>query len=191
MERAYESPSRNIQGVFRKMNFRKELDMTISGIKISLSNKKYSIAGVVWAAAIFSFLYYFLVAKVANNDIWISVMMSGPGFITFSIVSSLITAALAGILFSMLLYQYDLYNKFENKGVLGFIGSGIVAFGVGCPTCGAFLFGIIGMPLALMYFPFRGLEIQVLGIFILLFSVWITSKSVHSTCNIKKKWERK
>jgi hypothetical protein len=167
------------------MNLKKEIEDTFEIIGVTLSSPKQKTIAIISGLLIFGFLYYFLVANVADNDIWISVMMSGEGFITFSIVTILITSALSGILFSMIFFKFSSYHKMEGRGLFGFIGSGIAAFGVGCPTCGAFIFGLIGMPLALMYLPFRGLELQFLGIFILLASVYFTSKSIKGICKIK------
>lgn len=166
------------------MGLTKELESTINVIKLVLDSWKYKLIGIISGLVIFSFLYYFLVAKVADNDIWISVMMSGAGFVTFSIVTSLIIAAFSGILISMIVYKFNQSRRIEGKGIFGVIGSGIAAFGVGCPTCGAFLFGLIGLPLALMYLPFRGLELQVLGILILMASIYLTSKSIKGICRI-------
>ncbi len=169
------------------MELKKESKLTIESIKIVLHTVKYKLISLIFGIIIFGFLYYFLVAKIADNDIWISVMMSGAGFVTFSILAILITSALSGILLSMIFFKFSLNKKIKGQGLFGFIGSGIAAFGIGCPTCGAFLFGLIGLPLALMYLPFRGLELQVLGILILLISIYFTGKSIIGTCKIKKK----
>lgn len=162
----------------------KRINETVVAIKLVLGSGKYKVISIVSGLIIFSFLYYFLVAKVADNSIWISVMMSGETFITVSIVSILLTSSLSGILLSMTFFKFDSYKRIEGKGVFGFIGSGVAAFGVGCPTCGAFLFGLVGMPLALMYLPFRGLELQVLGILVLITSIYLTGKSINGVCKI-------
>jgi len=164
------------------MSIKNEFNKTMNSIGIVLGSWKYKIISLVLGLLFFGILYYFLVVSVANNDIWISVMMSGPAFITWSIANILVISVLSGILFSMLIFKFSLYRKIEGKGVLGFIGSGIGAFGVGCPTCGAFLFGFIGMPLALMYFPFRGLELQSLGVLVLFVSIYFTGKSINGSC---------
>jgi len=166
------------------MGFSKEISNTFEIIGLVLSKGKYKIISLVSGLIIFAFIYYLLVAKVADNDIWISVMMSGAGFVTFSIVMGLVLAGLSGILISMTLFKFGEYKRFEGKGLFGFIGSGVAAFGVGCPTCGAFLFGLIGMPLALIYLPFRGLELQVLGVLVSMVSIYFTGKSIKGICKI-------
>jgi hypothetical protein len=162
----------------------KYFEETSKAIKLVFSRKKCLWVSLIFGIVSFGFLYYFLVSSVADNDIWISVMMSGAGFVTFSIISSLLIAGLSGILISMVLFKFDNFKKIEGKGFFGFLGSGIGAFGVGCPTCGAFLFSLIGLPLALTYLPFRGLELQALSVVILLVSVYFTGKSINGVCKI-------
>ena len=172
------------------MNLNNEFKSVKEAIGFVFKEKKYKIISLVWGVFVFAFLYFFLVAKVANYNLWNSVMMSGAGFVTFSIVSSIIIAALSGILFSMIFFKFEKGRKLEGKGIFGVIGSGIAAFGVGCPTCGAFLFGLLGMPLALMYLPFRGLELQVVGILVLMFSIYLTGKSINGFCKINERREK-
>ena len=168
------------------MSFKQEFNETIEILKLVLSEKKYKLISLISGLIFFGFLYYFLVSEVAGNSIWISVMMSGPLFITLSIITILITSTLSGILFSMLLFKFSLYNQTVGNGMFGFIGSGISAFGVGCPTCGAVLFGLIGFPLALMSLPFGGIELQVFGILILIASIYFIGKSINGVCRLEK-----
>lgn len=167
------------------MNFREEFLNTLEMIKLVLSKRKYLATSIVTGVVVFGFLYYLLVAKVADNSIWIAVMMSGPGYVTEVVVSSILISAGFGIYLSMIAYKYLSFSSISGKGFFGFIGSGIGAFGVGCPTCGAFLFGLIGAPLALTYLPFRGIELRILGILILFLSIYFVSKSMKGKCEIK------
>lgn len=166
------------------MDLKKETVKTFEIMKFVFRSPRYKIYSFLFGTFIFTILYYFLVVKVANQNIWVSVMMSGPLFITLSILSIFITSFLSAVLFSVILFQFNNFKIQNKKGFFGFVGSGIAAFGVGCPTCGAFLFGIIGLPLALTYFPFRGIELQLLGICVLLFSIYFTSKSIYGKCKI-------
>lgn len=167
------------------MKLTKEFSSTIDIIKLVLSKRKYLITSIASGIVVFNLLYYLLVAKVADKSIWIAVMMSGPGYITEAIVSSILISAGFGVYLSMIAYKYFLFNSISGKGFFGFIGSGIGAFGIGCPTCGAFLFGLIGAPLALTYLPFRGAELRFAGIGILALSIYFTGKSIRGSCKIK------
>jgi|SRR3989344_2615913 len=168
------------------MKIKEEIKEVSNSINLVLNKRKYKFISLIFGLSLFVILYYFLVAKVAYNSIWISVMMSGPLFITLSIITILITSTISGILFSMLLFKFSLYNQIIGNGLFGFIGSGISAFGVGCPTCGAVLFGLIGMPLALMSLPFGGIELQVFGILILIASIYFIGKSINGVCKLEK-----
>jgi len=168
------------------MKIKGEIKEMSNSVNLVLSKKKYKFISLIFGLSLFAILYYFLVAKVAYNSIWISVMMSGSLFITINIIAILITSTLSGILFSMLLFKFSLYNQIIGNGFFGFIGSGVGAFGVGCPTCGAVLFGLIGMPLALMSLPFGGIELQVFGILILIASIYFIGKSINGVCKLEK-----
>lgn len=168
------------------MNLKKDLKLLGKNLEEIFLHRRYKVLFWIFFLISFSVLYYFLVVNVANQSIWISVQMSGAEFITFSVANILLISGLSGILFVMSLFRFSNYKINSGKNFFGFIGGGIAAFGVGCPTCGAFLFGLIGMPLALMYFPFKGLELQVFGIFVLFLSIYLTGKSINSNCIIKR-----
>jgi len=167
------------------MKLSKKIGETLESIKLVFDNRKYLWISLIFGIVSFGALYYLLVAKVADQNIWTSVMMSGPLFVTMSIIIISLMSFLSAILFSMTLFHFNNFKKGNKKGFFGFIGSGIAAFGVGCPTCGAFLFGLIGMPLALTYLPWRGIELQIVGILILILSIYLTGKSLTSSCKFK------
>jgi len=162
-----------------------EKDSILKVVKRILGIQKYRIVVIISGVVLFLVLYYFFVSAVTGNDLKISIDMDGKMYVAISLFSAAITSILSGIVLSMLFFKFDSYRSFNKKGIFGFIGSGISAFGFGCPTCGAFLFGLFGMPLALMYFPFRGIELQFLGIIILLISIYFIAKSIKSVCKIK------
>ena len=164
---------------------------TIDTIKFVLRKKKYLFLSLISAIVIFFVLYYFMLATVAKNSLWIAVSMSGAGYITETLGSIFLISALSGIYLSLIIFRFSLYRGISGKGIFGnlfgFVGYGIGAFGVGCPTCGAFLFGLVGVPFTLMYLPFKGTELRLLGIFVLALSVHFTAKSIRGKCEIKKK----
>jgi len=168
------------------MKFSEKLEGSMKAVKLVLSKRKYLLTSIIIAIASFLAVYYLLVANVADNDIWISVMMSGAGYITFSVVSIILISALFGIYVSMAVYKIAMIRAIGGGGIFGIFGGAVGAFGVGCPTCGAFLFGLIGAPLALMYLPFQGLELQALGVVLLMTSIYLTGRSINGRCEIKR-----
>lgn len=177
-----------------EMNLKKNINESCKNIIGVLSNRKCFFIFLAAAIVSFSLLYYFMVATVAKNSLKIALMMSGVNYIYATVLLILILSLLFGIYFSLVIFKFSASMSFWRQGFAGSIGSLVGAFGVGCPTCGAFLFALIGAPLALMYLPFRGLELQVFGILILIFSIYLTEKSINSNCEIKtinKKWKKK
>ncbi|MFA4952779.1 MAG: hypothetical protein WC584_01000 [Candidatus Pacearchaeota archaeon] len=153
-------------------------------IKI-LSRQKYRITAIISGVVLFLVLYYLFVSAITNNDLKISIDMDGKIYVGWSLFNAAVIAFLSGIILAMIIFKFESYRNLSGKGIFGFIGTGISAFGFGCPTCGAFLFGLFGMPLALMYFPFRGIELQIVGIVILLIFIYLTAKSIKGVCKIK------
>jgi len=168
------------------MTFKKDIKQSWRTLIEVLSYKKFFIIAGITALILFGVLYYLMVSTVANNSLKIAIMMSGVNFIYLSILLITIISILFGIYFSLVVFKFSFINA-KKGGVFGFFGGIIGAFGVGCPTCGAFLFGLIGAPLALMYFPFKGLEIQILGILLLIVSIFFITKSMNGNCRINKK----
>ncbi len=169
------------------MNLKREINKSWKTIIEILYKRKYFLIALGTAIIVFSLLYYFMVATVAKNSFKTALMMSGVNYIYASFLLVLILSLLFGIYFSLVIFKLSFSMSIGKQGIAGSIGSLVGAFGVGCPTCGAFLFALIGAPLALMYLPFRGIELQIIGIFILVMSIYFTGKSIYSNCGIKTK----
>ena len=166
------------------MNLKREINESWKTIIKILSYKKYFFIALGTAIIVFSLLYYFMVATVANNNLKIALMMSGVNYIYATFLLILILSLLFGVYFSLIIFKFSLSMSMGKQGFAGIIGSLVGAFGVGCPTCGAFLFALIGAPLALMYLPFNGIELQILGILILILSLFFVTKSLNGKCRI-------
>ncbi len=152
-------------------------------------NRKYFYMTLIVAVVSFIVFYKLTLATISNNSLKIFIMMSGYNYTYFTLLSFVIISVLFGIYLSIFVYRFKLIKLMrEKKGIsIGFIGYlGLVAgvFGAGCPTCGSVIFALIGAPLALMYFPFRGLELRLLSIVILLISIYILTRSLYKcgTC---------
>ena len=166
------------------MNLKKEINKSWKTIFEILSRRKYFFIALGTAIIVFSLLYYFMVATVANNSLKIALMMSGVNYIYATFLLILILSLLFGVYFSLIIFKFSLSMSMGKQGFAGIIGSLVGAFGVGCPTCGAFLFASIGTPLALMYLPFKGIELQILGILVLALSLFFVTKSLNGKCRI-------
>lgn len=161
----------------------KKIKQSLSLIREILSKRNYFFIFLISSAILFTILYKFTVATVANQDIGIFVMMSGVNETFINIMTLIIIALLFGIFLSLFWYKIKKLREVSKVGILGTIGLIVGAFAAGCPTCGAFLFSLIGMPLALMYFPFKGLELKILSMALMLFSIFFIAISLSKCGN--------
>lgn len=102
-----------------------------------------------------------------------------------SFVSLIILSFLFGIFVSLLIYRVKTVKIGSgNSGILGSIG---IFFGVlapGCAACGVGLLSVLGLSAAFLSFlPFGGLELSILVIGIMSFSILKISNNMY-TCNI-------
>ena len=74
--------------------------------------------------------------------------------------------------------------KENSSSVLGVVGG---ALGSGCPVCGATLIGLLGVSGGLAVLPFKGLELKILSLGLLLFSTYKVSEGIFNCkeCKIK------
>ena len=73
-----------------------------------------------------------------------------PFFITFGVANIILISFLGGVLISKTIFKFNNYKKFEGKESIGFIGFRISTFDFRSPY-GTFPFGLIEIPLVLMY----------------------------------------
>lgn len=105
-----------------------------------------------------------------------------------SYVSLLVTGALFGLLFSLITYKTLIIKTATGKTgtfVVGGIFLGMIA--PGCAACGVGLLSLFGLSSAfLVFLPLEGLEISLLAIGILFFSIMKISEDMSSagTCEI-------
>ncbi len=163
----------------------------INVIRQIYKNKKYFYITLIVAIISFIVFYKLTLATIADNSLKIFIAMSGYNYTYFTLLSFVIISVLFGIYLSVFIYRFKLIKLMkEKKGTsIGFIGYlGLIAgvFGAGCPTCGSVVFALVGAPLALMYLPFRGLELRLLSIVILLVSIYLLTRSLYK-CDVCEK----
>ena len=164
---------------------------SINVIRQIYKNKRYIYLSLITAIISFIVFYKLTLVTIANNSLKVFIMMSGYNYTYFTLLSFVIISVLFGIYLSVFIYRFKLIKLMkEKKGTsIGFIGYlGLIAgvFGAGCPTCGSVVFALVGAPLALMYLPFRGLELRLLSIVILLVSIYLLTRSLYK-CDVCEK----
>src|SRR3989338_5446470 len=102
-----------------------------------------------------------------------------PDITVFSVLYLAIFSLLASVALLLSL------NKF---GAAGF-GFGMLASA--CPVCQSFLvtYGavLIGVPISFSFLPLKGEEFKIISLALFIASIYLTSKSLSTKCEIKKK----
>ena len=154
-------------------------------IKDILIRRNYFILFASTAILLFLILYILTLATTTNQSLSIFIMMNGLDYAILTFFLLFIISLLFGIYIS--LFVYKIRRNMKGRKVIGIFGgsSGLIAgiFGAGCPMCGSVIFALFGAPLALFFMPFKGLELRVLSILLLIISIYIISKSIYS-CEI-------
>ncbi len=100
------------------------------------------------------------------------------------IVLTFVIAILTGVSISFFVYILDTKRKNSSEGILGSFGSLLFSTAAsGCTVCGAILLPALGIAASLTALPFAGLEIKILSILLLIYSLVSLAKSVSGACN--------
>lgn len=144
-----------------------------------LSKKNYFILLLITSVFMFAIFYALTLATTTDHDPAIFIMMNGVNYTAITLVLFILISLLFGVFISLLVYKIKASSK--GKKSLNIIGGsgGLIAgiFGAGCPMCGSAVFALFGAPLALFFMPFKGLELRVLSIILMLASIYFVSKS--------------
>ncbi len=155
----------------------KKIKEAIGMIWKVLSKGNYFAVFLITSVLGFYVLYKLTLATVADDSLEIFVMMSGLNYTFFNLIILGIISLLFGVFMSLFVFRIILIKKVSKTGFFGIVGLTTGLFSAGCPTCGSVLFALFGMPLALFYLPFKGLELKVLSVIFLLFSNYFLARS--------------
>ena len=104
---------------------------------------------------------------------------------------SLTTAVLFGLSVAMMLHIFRTLGKSGAEAAPGTLfGTLTAAVASGCPVCGAWLLPLLGIAGSLAVFPLQGLEIRLLAIALLAFSISRSAGIIDGTCVPRTAWRR-
>lgn len=142
------------------------------------------------ASIAFGMLHYFLSMSFLQDHFAV-VAKEMPLYLGTSLSLSALVAVLAGINVSLIVFKIKRTRTINLKKAGGstLFGGTFAAFTPGCPACTTPLAVLLGTVGGLAIFPLQGLEIKLLSIAILSFSIyWITKGIQHpSCCSMEKK----
>ena len=114
----------------------------------------------------------------------------GTNFTLISAAYTVLIATFFGIQIALLTY----YIRKVRGGVMRIKGVGVMslggvvsgALGIGCAACGIGLASLLGLGGAFITLPFRGTEILVISLALLLYANWSVSKKITQiTCDLR------
>ena len=133
-------------------------------------------------------LYYFLTLEMAVIHLSTEIELL-PMYMTASIGLTAIVAVLGGINIALVAYNIKTQkNKnMKKSGTSAVLGGALTAFTPGCPACTTSLSAVLGIVGGLAIFPLQGLELKLVSIGALTFSIWWAMRNINNaTCCVMK-----
>ena len=155
-------------------------------IKDVLKQKPFGMIGIISGISL-GILYYFLTLEMALTHMATEMELL-PMYMTASITLTVIVAVLAGINIALVAYNIKTQrNKNIKNGTSAILGGALTAFTPGCPACTTSLSAILGIVGGLAIFPLQGLELKLVSIGALTFSIWWAMRNINNaTCCVMK-----
>jgi hypothetical protein len=144
-----------------------------------LKRKKYAVIALVTALIMAALTYYLTVVNIFHKSLFAYAAMNGTGYTIISLTLGLMIAVLFGCYIALLVFRREIVKaRAVGNKAASFTGTVTGILAAGCPSCGAPILGLIGLPLGLFSLPFRGIELKVLSIGFLLLSIYLISKNI-------------
>ena len=155
-------------------------------IKDVLKQKPFGMIGIISGISL-GILYYFLTLEMALTHMATEMELL-PMYMTASITLTVIVAWLAGINIALVAYNIKTQrNKNIKNGTSAILGGALTAFTPGCPACTTSLSAVLGIVGGLAIFPLQGLELKLVSIGALTFSIWWAMRNINNaTCCVMK-----
>ena len=155
-------------------------------IKDILKQRTFGMIGII-SGLILGITYYFLTLEMALTHMTIEMELL-PMYMTASITLTVIVAVLAGINIALVAYNIKTQrNKNIKNGTSAILGGALTAFTPGCPACTTSLSAVLGIVGGLAIFPLQGLELKLVSIGALTFSIWWAMRNINNaTCCVMK-----
>ena len=147
-------------------------------VAASLWRRPDFVLAVPVGALALALAYYWLLLRVTTVHTMLGKLASQPLYLV--LLGGLVVIAL--VLFGLnvgllgLLVRARAQVRGQGGSVAGIL---IGSFGVGCPSCGAFLLSLVGVSAGLSALPFAGLELWFVTCLIMAFTVWGSLRALH------------
>ena len=156
-------------------------------IKDILKQRTFGMIGIISGITL-GVLYYFLTLEMALTHLSAEIELL-PLYMAASIGLTGIVAILAGINIALVAYNIKTQkNKnMKKSGTSAVLGGALTAFTPGCPACTTSLSAVLGVVGGLAIFPLQGLELKIISVGALIFSIWWAMRNINNTtCCVMK-----
>ena len=145
-----------------------------------LTMKKYAKIGIVSGVGL-GIIYYYLTMSMLPTHFDTAVQLA-PHYIITSIGLTIVISTLGGINFAMMAYKMNQIKKMNSvkTNSTAIFGGVFAAFTPGCPACTAPLAVILGAVGGLSLFPMQGLELKLISVGVLIFSIYWIARGLQS-----------
>ena len=147
-------------------------------VAASLWRRPDFVLSVPVGALALALAYYWLLLRVTTVHTMVSKLASQPLYLM--LLGGLVVIAL--VLFGLnvgllgLLVRARAQVRGQGGSVVGLL---IGSFGVGCPSCGAFLLSLVGVSAGVSALPFAGLELWFIACLTMAFTFWGSLRALH------------
>ena len=150
-------------------------------IKDILKQRTFGMIGIISGITL-GVLYYFLTLEMALTHLSAEIELL-PLYMAASIGLTGIVAVLAGINIALVAYNIKTQrNKnMKKSGTSAVLGGALTAFTPGCPACTTSLTAVLGVVGGLAIFPLQGLELKIISVGALIFSIWWAMRNINNT----------
>ena len=156
-------------------------------IKDILKQRTFGMIGIISGLTL-GVLYYFLTLEMTFAHLSTEMEIL-PLYIAASITLTVIVAILAGINIALVAYNIKTQKdrNMKKSGTGAILGGALTAFTPGCPACTTSLSAVLGIVGGLAIFPLQGLELKLISIAALTFSIWWAMRNINNaTCCVMK-----
>lgn len=149
-------------------------------LSVILKRKKYAIIAIVVGFIMAAVSYYLTVKNIYQKSIFVYADMNGTLFTITSLLLGALVAILLGFHVALLIFRRDIVKaRAAGNKVAGVGGTVVGILASGCPSCGAPVLGLIGLPLGLFSLPFKGIELKIFSIVFLALAIFLISKNIR------------
>jgi len=166
----------------------KPINNIFSAYKEVYANKWYFLITLITAAVLFSLNAVIRNYKLLFHDftfslLWSLIMGLGVTFTRWGLFSLMAISLGAAMVLSFSLYLI----RRQTRSTAGIPGLLAALLAPACPACALNLFGMIGLGSVVAFLPFKGAELSLAGIIIVIISiVYVSGKVVAQTCEIER-----